>query len=300
MFIEILKKLFDKKENLDDEQSPINTLLELTKYGEAMFEEDIEVKRLQAKEMLSVITSVENKYENSKDADLFCNIAIAYRNYTAWFVRDDEQKLYLEKAIENLRKSISISPDNIDALYELSRLLINEKSIRNLSEGIAIAEKMQAEGKMPLPLNSVLARAKRQLSGVKTEDVFDLCSFAEDPSPAVFREERIKIRTLIRTYKKEKNLEELKNTLDKYYQLGVMFTIFFEDSDSGSSFGGEARVNAQEMIPKICNKIQYTYIEKGKIFNCNYISENDWKTFEKVFGKNEKCFDVENILDEIL
>ena len=78
-----------------------------------------------------------------------------------------------------------------------------------------------------------------------------------------------------------------------------MFTIFFEDSDSGSSFGGEARVNAQEMIPKICNKIQYTYIGKGKIFNCNYISENDWKTFEKVFGKNEKCFDVENILDKI-
>ena len=295
MLIKILKELFGKKENLGYEESPINTLLDLTKYGECMFEEDKTVKNKKGKEMLSVITTIEKNYRDLKDDDLFYNIAIAYRNYTAWFIRSNEKKYFLENAIENLRKAISLSPENIDARYELSWLLINEKSVRNLVEGIEIAEKMKSEGEMPLPLNSVLARAKRQFSGVEITDIFDLCSFSDDPSPAVFREERIKFRTLIRKLKKEKNIDELKNVLNQYYQLGVMFTLFFGDSDSSSSFGGNARMNAQEMIPKICKEIQYTYRENGRIFNCNYISENDWKNFVKVFGMNNNSFDGQSI-----
>jgi len=294
MFIEIIKSLFGKKENLGYEKSPINTLLDLTKYAECMFEEDKTVKNKKSKEMLSVITIIEKNYRDIKDDDLFYNIAIAYRNYTAWFIRGNKKKYFLKNAIKNLRKAISLSPENIDARYELSRLLINEKSVRNLEEGIEIAEKMKSEGKMPLPLNSVLARAKRQFFGVEITDIFDLCSFSDDPSPAVFREERIKFRILIRKLKKERNVDELKNILNQYYQLAVMFTLFFGDSDSSSSFGGNARMNAQEMIPKICKEIQYTYSENGIILNCNYISSNDWKTFVKVFGKNTFSFDVEN------
>ena len=295
MLIKILKELFGTKENLGYKESPINTLLDLTNYGECMFEEDKIVKNKKGKEMLSVIATIEKNYRDSKDDELFYNMAIAYRNYTAWFIRGNEKKYFLEKAIQNLRKAILLSPENIDARYELSRLLINEKSIRDLEEGIEIAEIMKSEGKMPLPLNSVLARAKRQFSGVEITGIFDLCSFAKDPSPAVFREERIKFRTLIRNLKKEKNLDDLKNVLNQYYQLGVMFTVFFGDSDSSSSFGGNARMDAQEMIPKICKEIQYTYLENGRIFNCNYISENDWKNFVKVFGMNNNFFDVQSI-----
>lgn len=44
---------------------------------------------------------------------------------------------------------------------------------------------------MPSYLNSTLSKAIRQNKGVKLNDTYNLCSF-NDPSPAVFREERKK------------------------------------------------------------------------------------------------------------
>lgn len=68
----------------------------LGKYASCSFNEsDINIKYRKGQEMLSIITSIEKNNIESNDTDLFYAIAIAYRNYCAWFIRGDKRKTYL-------------------------------------------------------------------------------------------------------------------------------------------------------------------------------------------------------------
>lgn len=294
----MLSKFFTKifKQNNTDDISTLNEISNgLGEYASCSFNElNIDIKHKKGQEMLSIITSIEKNSIESSDTNLFYSIAIAYRNYCAWFVRGDERKKYLEKSILFLNKSISVSSKNIDAKSELGRLLIEEKVVRDLSKGINILEKLQDANQMPEYLNSVLSKAIRQNKGVKLENTYDLCSF-NDPSPAVFREERKRFRELIRTFKKEKNIDSLKTTLNQYYQLAILFTVCYGEHDCNSAVGGIQYDNAIKIVKNICKKIDYSYTIHGKIVKSNFISENDWKTFINIFGNNSNSFDTNKV-----
>jgi hypothetical protein len=180
-----------------------------------------EQKNEKAKEMLSIITSIEKDSTQFQNSDLFYSIAIAYHNYCAWFVRGDEREKYLVKCVGNLNKSISLSPNNINAKSELGHLLIEEKVIRDLSKGIQILEDLKNHGNMPSYLDSVLSKAHRQTGDIKLEDGFNLCAF-DNPTPGVFSEERKRFRALIRKYKKQNDKNKLEKTLNQYYNLAVL------------------------------------------------------------------------------
>lgn len=297
--LNMLSKFFTKifKQNNTDDISTLNEISNgLGEYASCSFNEsNIDIKYKKGQEMLSIITSIENNNIESSDTNLLYAIAIAYRNYCAWFVRANKKKKYLEKSILFLNKSISASSDNIDAKSELGKLLIEEKVIRDLSKGINIFEKLQDSNQMPEYLNSILSKAIRQNKGVNLENTYDLCSF-NDPSPAVFREERKRFRELIRTFKKEKNIDNLKTTLNQYYQLAVLVTVCYGEHDCNSGVRGNQYDNAIKIVKNICKEIDYSYITHGKIENSNFISENDWKTFVKVFGDNTNNFNTNAII----
>jgi len=148
---------------------------------------------------------------------------------------------------------------------------------------------------MPEYLNSILAKATRQSIGVKLESTYDLCSF-KDPSPAVFREERKKFRELIRKFKKEKNTDSLKITLNQYYQLAVLVTTCYGEHDCNSGVRGNQYESAIKIVRNVCKDIDYSYITHGKIEKSNFISENDWKTFIKFFGNNKNSLNVNKLI----
>lgn len=299
MLSKFFTKIFKHNNNTDD----ISTLNEISnglgEYASCSFNEsNIDIKYKKGQEMLSIIVSIEKNNIESSDTNLFYSIAIAYRNYCVWFVRSDERKKYLEKSILFLNKSILISSENINAKSELGRLLIEEKVVRDLSKGINILEKLQDARQMPEYLNSVLSKAIRQNKGVKLENTYDLCSF-NDPSPAVFREERKRFRELIRTFKKENNIDSLKTTLNQYYQLAILVTVCYGEHDCNSAVAGFQYDNATKIVKNICKKIDYTYSTHGKILKSNFISENDWKTFTNIFGSNTNSFDTSKVVYSI-
>ncbi|AJI74438.1 hypothetical protein BZ13_1187 [Francisella philomiragia subsp. philomiragia ATCC 25015] len=150
--------------------------------------------------MINEIESIESKIKDIEDIDLYYNLAIAYRNYSAWYIRGNNRKFFLEKSIEFLEKS---SPDNINSFAELGRILIDEKLVRDLPRGINILKELSQKNKLPDYLNSVLSKAERQNNNLKENETFSLLRIAKDPSPAVFREERKRFRALITKQKKK-------------------------------------------------------------------------------------------------
>ncbi|MBA7473143.1 hypothetical protein ES707_08477 [subsurface metagenome] len=112
--------------------------------------------------MLKKITEIEKRIPNTKSSELEYWLAIATRNYTAWYVRGDERKSYLETVIAHFTNAYNLSkdnstfklprgtylqktcPDKLDdhalIAMEFGKLLIDEAIIRDVQTGIAILE----------------------------------------------------------------------------------------------------------------------------------------------------------------
>jgi len=144
---------------------------------------------------------------------------------------------------------------------------------------------------MPPHLNSILSKAHRQLGNIEQDNSFNLCSF-EDPSPAVFREERKRFRALIRKYKKQNETDKLKTTLNNYYNLAVLVTICYGEHDCNSGVIGWQYDEAIKTVREVCDKIDFSFVEHGVLEKSNFISKNDWKTFVTVFGENSKSLNL--------
>lgn len=112
--------------------------------------------------MLKMITKIEKRSPNTKSFELEYWLAIVTRNYSAWYVRGDERKSYLETVIAHLTNAYNLSkdnptyklprgtylqkicPDKLDdhalIAMELGKLLIDEAIIRDAQTGIAILD----------------------------------------------------------------------------------------------------------------------------------------------------------------
>ncbi len=92
-------------------------------------------------DMLKLLEKVEKQHPASKSPELEYWLGIAWRNYTAWFVRGDERKPYLEKAITHFDKAYKMETESkgtnwITYASELGKLLIDEAIVRDLDRGI--------------------------------------------------------------------------------------------------------------------------------------------------------------------
>lgn len=298
MVFRILKSLFSndavKTPIANDAEVQIALLNNISnglgEYASVAFNEKNPIEKDEkSSEMLSIITEIEKTSTQLKSSDLFYSIAIAYRNYCVWFVRGDNRKQFLEKCLFYLNESLSITPNNINTKSELGRLLIEEKAIRNLSKGIKILEDLKNDGNMPSHLNSILSKAHRQTGNIEQDSVFDLCTF-NDPSPAVFSEERKRFRALIRKYKKQNEIDKLQTTLNQFYNLAVLVAICYGEDDCNSGVIGWQYDEAIKTVRKVCDKIDFLFTQHGFLEKSNFISKNDWKTFVVVFGESTKSF----------
>ncbi len=104
MLFRILKSLFSndavKTPIANDAEGLIALLTNISnglgEYASVAFnEKNPSEKNEKALEMLSTITEIEKTNMQLKSSELFYSIAVAYRNYCAWFVRGDNRKQYL-------------------------------------------------------------------------------------------------------------------------------------------------------------------------------------------------------------
>lgn len=240
--------------------------------------------RIKGNKMLKLIQDIEYQTKNSKDSNLYYKFAIAYKNYTSWYITGENKEQYLLKTTSLLEKSIELSENNIKAKELLGKLLINEKLIRDLNKGQIILNELKSRNELSSPFTSVLKKAEKQ---IKIDQNYNFCKF-KDPSPAVFREERILFRALIKKYKKEKNIKELEETLNHFYTLGILVTMCYGNSDCNSDTSEIKYEKAILIIKKNCKRIRYTFTENGYISNSSFLSSSDWKHFDFVFGKSKK------------
>ena len=96
-------------------------------------------------QMLETIRRVEDQYPSSNSAELEYWLGIAWRNYIAWFVRGDERKPYLEKAVAHFERAYALEKANSGSRWktyasELGALLVDEALIRDLKRGIPLLE----------------------------------------------------------------------------------------------------------------------------------------------------------------
>ena len=96
-------------------------------------------------QMLKAIERVESQHPTSNSAELEYWLGIAWRNYTAWFIRGDERKSYLEKAVMHFKKAYTLEKGSSAAQWktyasELGALLVQEALIRDLAQGIPLLE----------------------------------------------------------------------------------------------------------------------------------------------------------------
>lgn len=283
---DFIKNIFSNK----DDKYYIDTLKELSnglgEYSNLESLNSVSIKK--GNELLKKIEDIENNINKSTSSELFYFLAITYRNYSKWYKRGDEQKVYLSKSIKYLNKSLELSSNNINAKEELSRLLIEEKQVRDLEKGISILEDLKENDELPSYLNSTLSKALRQTNKINSIDKdYNYCKF-KDPSPAVFREERVLFRKIIKQLKKENDLKELDFVLNRYYNLAVLVTLCYGDFDCNSGTTGKKYDEAIKIVDKYCNKLNYSFQENGYLLESSFISKNDWKYFNHVFGESTK------------
>jgi hypothetical protein len=96
-------------------------------------------------QMLRTIEKVETERPNSNSAELEYWLGIAWRNYTAWFIRGDKRKPHLEKAVIHFENAYTLEKGSSGAKWmtyssELGALLVEEAPVRDLERGIQLLE----------------------------------------------------------------------------------------------------------------------------------------------------------------
>ena len=167
--LNFFKSLFGGSEEKKESNSLPDLLSELIDISNGMGEYSPldmieEEKDSKGREMLSRIRSIELKSKKFNDDELFYLLALSYRNYTAWYVKDYEREKYLKKCLSILKK---VSKSHKVSRAELGRLLIEEKLVRNLPLGIEILEELNSQNELPSYLNSTLAKATSVQSSIK-------------------------------------------------------------------------------------------------------------------------------------
>jgi len=244
--------------------------------------------KTQGNKMLKCIQDIEYQTKKNEDSYLYYEFAMAYNNYTSWYTTGENRKEYLLKTTSLLEKSIDLSENNIKAKELLGKLLISEKSIRDLKKGQTLLNELKSKNELSPSLNPLIQQAEKQ---IKIDQKYNFCKFT-DPSPAVFKEERDLFRALIKKYKKEKNSEKLEETLKNFYTLGILVTMCYGNSDCNSATSELKYEKAILIIKKNCKRIRYSFVENGYISNSSFLSPTDWKHFDFVFGKSDKRIEV--------
>ena len=272
-----------------DKNSIENRLLNLSE-GMEILAPELEVDHQKVGEqMIEEINQLENQIRTVIDPNLEYLFGIALRNYTAWFVRGDDRKRFLERAVIHLKKAAEMGSS--DALIELTRILIEEKLVRDLDNALKIAGRLQQEKQLPEWLIPAVEKAKRWSGKI---DIPNDSDFSElSATPAAIREERTKLRKILIDLVKSGNHTSGINVAKRLYNLGLLAAYLYGDSDGSSGVSGEAFDAADAKLGKVKNKFKFDYL--GRITDANFLTLTDYNRIEKMMGVKERTLTTSEI-----
>lgn len=186
-------------------------------------------------EMLNIIEKVEKQHPDSNSAQLEYWLGVAWRNYTAWFVRGDDREEYLLKAADHLQRAydIEISGSGLNwAIYAgaLGSLLVNEAIVRDLERAIPLLEKLfkSTQSYDPLLCSYADALYKAKEFEAAAEVASALHQRAESSEewedfvpPAPMRIAAKAYRAQVRQFKKKGQLKEAVEVSEKLLKTGA-------------------------------------------------------------------------------
>ena len=240
-------------------------------------------------QMIEEINYLENQIQAILDPNLEYLLGIALRNHTAWFVRGNDRKRFLERTIIHLKKAAEIGSS--DALIELTRILIEEKIVRDLDNALKIADQLKREGQLPEWLIPTVEKAKRWSGKIDVPVDSDFSTLSA--TPAAIREERTKLRKFLNDLLKSGNNTRGTNVAKRLYNLGLLAAYLYADFDGSSGVSGEAFDTATAKLKKVKSKFQFDYL--GRITDANFITSTDYKRIEKLMGDRERTLTISEI-----
>ena len=244
-----------------------------------------------AKAMKSSLDEIDHSVGKDTTSAVEYALAIGFRNFTAWYIRGDERKTYLEKAAAHLKKAIALDPDNKQAKTELASLLIEEKQIRDLDEGLGLAQELQEEGLLPSWMDSIVQKAKRWKGRIEIPIDNDFSKL--DVTPAVLGEERTRLRKILVASLKEKNSHNARIVAIRLYNLALLVAILYGGHDCDSAVSGAMYDSAEKKHKDIGSSLNYEYM--GRIQDANFLSDTDYTRLEKVLGEQKATLSISQI-----
>ena len=242
-----------------------------------------------SKGMLSEIKTIENSIQlwTSK---LHYLLAIAYRNYTSWYIRGEKRQLMLEKIVVHLEQATCLDTCDFESKIELARILIEESQIRNLERAFLIVKELNESNKIPQWMNPIIEKAKRWKGDIELPKNNNFAKL--DPTPAVLREERTKLRKVLAESLKanDHNSEIIASRL---YNLGLLVAYLYDAHDCNSGVMGMVYDKAEKKMKKISKKFNFAYL--GRIKEAGFLTDMDYKKIEKVFGEKQEEISLQKI-----
>lgn len=230
--------------------------------------------------MLEAVNKVEPTVKRSESSEAFRKLGYAFYLLGSWYYRGEEKKEPLQTAVAYLMKAVEIG-DNKEAAIELSRMLIEEKLVRDLDTALTLTEKLKAENAFPSWLDAAEAKAKRwtgQYDGAKLGNDFSSLS----PTPAVLREERTALRRALTAALKAKREEESTVLALRLYNLGLLVAYLYGNFDGTSGVDGRSFDSAESVFKQVAKKFNFSY--KGRIKGAGFLSDTDYTRIEKALG----------------
>ena len=240
-------------------------------------------------QMISEINELEKAIRGKNVPGIEYQIAIAVRNYTAWFIRGDERKPYLERAVAHLQKAAETGSS--EAKIELSRILIEEKLVRDLDIALQLAEELKQRNQLPDWMIPSVEKAKRWAGKIEIPHDSDFSTLSA--TPAAIREERTKLRKLLTTLVKSGDMTRARNVAKRLYNLGLLAAYLYGDFDGSSGVTGAAFSTAEGKLEEVNRSFNFEYL--GRITDANFLTTTDYNRIEKILGQTTKTTSIRDI-----
>jgi len=146
----------------------------------------------------------------------------------------------------------------------------------------------------------LISKANRWTENIEFNSDFDYTNIELIPLTSL-REERKRCRGLVRELKKKKEkTDELIKALEHMYRIAVIHDAATHVMLNCGYVVNTKKYNScyKNLQKATENIIKYSYQSNGKLKKANncFFSDNDYKTFEKIFGNTDKVFDPVSLI----
>jgi hypothetical protein len=249
-----------------------------------------------AKKMQDDLIWIEQHAEKYSSPKLYSLAGMGWDIFSVWYRRKKEDKeTPLRRAISMYEAALRINPKHEDAKVGLGKIYLNRVQVRNIERALEFLEGVQNKTGY---VQQLISKAKRWKGEIKLEPDFDYTKIQLIPLGNLL-EERKKCRALIRSLKKEGEINKMRPVLDHMYRIAILHDIVqYVFNKWYCTAEGREKERLDQLLSNIAKEVtKYSYEENGRFVRESFLSDTDYKFFELAFGKKDKVFDPTKLVN---